>query len=164
MAGSKLVLETTRFHRRTLRVFKPGSIKHSLSSRTSLRWRRRAVPSKFIQAEAARGLGFIHGGRCAMATWRVVRDLLVAIGLALSVAVAFYAISRFGGEPATGATLRIGYFLSNVLPKPLVAWLDVIPELNQGRLAATILSFLAWWLVLMALTFGARTYFGRRRT
>ena len=97
-----------------------------------------------------------------MATWRVVRDILVAIGLALAVGIAFYAISRFGGESATGATLRIGYLLSNVLPKPLVAWLDVIPELNQGRLAATILSFLAWWLVLMALTFGARTYLGRR--
>jgi len=97
-----------------------------------------------------------------MSIWRVVRDILVAIGLALFVVMAFYPISRFGGESSTGAYLRIGYLLSNALPTPLVTWLDVVPEINQGRLAATILSFFSWWLVLMVLTFGARTYFGRR--
>lgn len=81
--------------------------------------------------------------------------------MALAVALSFYALSRIGGASAIHAYLYIGYFLSDVLPEPLVTWLDG-PDMGGGIIAVTILSFLSWWLVLIAITFGARAYFNKR--
>jgi hypothetical protein len=94
--------------------------------------------------------------------WRVVRDISIAILLAVVVSIAFFALSRFGGASGTAAYLGPGRALSNALPPSWTSWLDPIPEITQGNIAASVLAFLCWWLLLMAITFGVRTYVRRR--
>jgi len=94
--------------------------------------------------------------------WRVVRDISIAILLAVVVAISFIALSRFGGDSGTAAYLGLGRALGNLLPPSWTAWLDPLPEMTQGNIAASVLAFLCCWFVLMAITFGVRTYVRRR--